>query len=269
MACKRNCITKLVEYIESCGVDINIGKNKARGNKGFFKARGDNNYRIDVSNKLDEGEILRVLVHEFSHYIHYTNDKTLKSTEFLFGNEFDNFEEDLIKLTVDSIPKNTIEPLFLAKDELAKEISKLNSYIKNIYHDFKLSEPYKKIEKNLPKHAKYLLKYDRVKLLNGFTFKIYSIENLKEDFKELTEIERKYILLKSNQRNMRRINSKISKLNRYYNSPTELIARSFEYFILNSEIMKTKTPKLFEFYVHNSIKNPQIKKMVEICTMTD
>ncbi|MCQ2744199.1 MAG: hypothetical protein MJ230_05325 [bacterium] len=269
MAGKRNCITRLVEYIESCGVDINIGKNKARGNKGFFKARGYNNYRIDISSKLDEGEILRVLVHEFSHYIHYKNDKTLKSTEYLFRNEFCNFEEDLIKLTVDSIPKNTVEPLFLKKEELKKEISKLNDYIKNFYPDFKLSEPYKKIEKNLSKSAKYLLKYDRVKLLSGLTFKIYSIENLKKDFKELNEVEYKYILLKSKQRNLRRINSKISKLNKYYNSPTELIARSFEYFIFNPNIMQEITPKLFDFYKLNSIKNPQIKKMIEICTMTD
>ena len=41
MVSERNRIIRLKEYFESLGIEVNIGKNKARGNKGFF--RGTNN----------------------------------------------------------------------------------------------------------------------------------------------------------------------------------------------------------------------------------
>ena len=37
MVSTRNRILNLVDYIESTGIVVNIGKNKAQGNKGFFK----------------------------------------------------------------------------------------------------------------------------------------------------------------------------------------------------------------------------------------
>ncbi len=141
MANQRNCITRLVEYIESCGVDINIGKNKARGNKGFFKARGYDNYRIDISNKLEEVEILRVLVHEFSHYIHYTNDKTLKSTEYLFGNDFDDFRQSIINdtfvdkynMTQNQLDKLSEEDIKTIVRDLVSDLISEDNTLKRIY----------------------------------------------------------------------------------------------------------------------------------------
>ena len=37
MASERNRILDVLNYVESCGIEVNIGKNKARGNKGFFE----------------------------------------------------------------------------------------------------------------------------------------------------------------------------------------------------------------------------------------
>ena len=39
MADKRDRILELTKYIESLGVQVNLGKNKARGNKGIFLGR--------------------------------------------------------------------------------------------------------------------------------------------------------------------------------------------------------------------------------------
>lgn len=262
MACERDCIIRFIDYIESLGIEINLGKNKARGNKGFFKARGVN-YRIDVSKGLSDEEKLKVLVHEFVHYVHFTHDRTLKSAEFLFGEDTESYEEDLIKLTVESIPKSTAEPLFAKKSRLKKETSEIVKLLKKSFPDFRQSLPYKPLEKSLKNPLKYLLKYDRVKVFEGFKFKIYSIENINTDFPELSEECRLYIRLQSKQRALRRINSRISKLNRYYNNLSELISRSFEYFITEPETMSAKTPRLYNFY-KDYIASKQDKLLTEM-----
>ena len=52
MDSKRNRTLELISYIESQGVVVNIAKNKARGNKGFFLSKcGD--YRIDIAKNLE------------------------------------------------------------------------------------------------------------------------------------------------------------------------------------------------------------------------
>ena len=164
---KRNRILELVSFIQSLGIEVNIGKNKARGNKGFFRAK-EGSFRIDIAKNQKEEEILHLLVHEFAHYLHYTNDKTLKSLDFIF-NENDDLQEEMIELTVNLIPKSSIEPLFRAKDELTEEIKSGTN----------------------------------------------------------VELQRKAL---------RRVNAKIARLNRYYNMPTELFARTLEtYFTANDK----------------------------------
>ena len=71
MVSTRDRVLNLVDYIESVGVTVNIGKTKARGNKGFFKVTGES-YRIDISSKIGSEAVLGVVVHEFAHYIHYS-----------------------------------------------------------------------------------------------------------------------------------------------------------------------------------------------------
>ena len=265
MACERNRILEFKEYLNSLGIEINIGKNKARGNKGFFRAR-NTDYRIDIAKSQTEDEVLGILVHEFLHYVHYNYDKTLKSLDFIFNEYQDDYEEDLINLTVDLIPKKSIAQLFEQKESLKKEIKKYSDNLKQRYSDFAPNKPYKTIEKEIKKYDfKYLLKYDKVKVLKGFSTKIYSIESLEQDSEVNSDILT-YLKLKSAQRLTRRINSKISRLNRYYNSPTELLARSFEYFVTKNETMKTRSPKLYNYYckIINSKKIPMISKMAEL-----
>lgn len=173
MACQRDGIIKIVEYLESLGIIVNLGKNKARGNKGFFKVKGSQ-YRIDIANNVDEEDVLPLLVHEFAHYLHYSYDRSLKSLGFIFDNNEDDLQEEMIALTVQRISKKSIEPLFKAKSELEQEILNTSG-----------------VALELRKHA------------------------------------------------LRRINSKISRLNRYYNQPTELFARAMEmYFTSNSSCRK-------------------------------
>ena len=58
------------------------------------------------------------------------------------------------------------------------------------------------------------------------------------------------------------INSKISRLNRYYNSPTELFARSMEAYILNREVFLKKAPNLAKHY--NQSHLPLIENLEKI-----
>ncbi len=226
MDSERNRILKIKEYLEDIGVEVNIGKNKARGNKGFFRGTKNGNYRIDIAKSLDETDVLPVLLHEFAHYVHFLHDNKLKSLDFAFDEFTDTLNEELVNITVDKIPKNEAKALFDKKDEISAEIKSMANKIKLHNPDFKLSIPYKKFERHFNIQQKYLLKYDRI----NFNNRIYSIENLKKDFYELTDDEILYIKIKSKQRMINRINSRIAKLNRYYNSPTELFARFVELF---------------------------------------
>lgn len=210
MASERNRILNLINYLESLDIKTNWGKNKAQGNKGFFRVKS-NQYRIDISKNLSDSEALRVLVHEFAHYIHFKNDKTLKTLDFLNIKINDDITEELISITVDSIPKETIEPLFKLKNELKNSIKEIQSNKSNF----------------------------------------------------ITNIE-----LNSKQKILNRINAKISRINRYYNSPTELFARSMEKFILEPEDFKKSAPllhKIYSDYINrdiillNFINNAKIK----------
>jgi hypothetical protein len=254
MADKRNRILKIVEYLNSCGITVNIAKNKARGNKGFFRAL-NNQFRIDISKDINDETIIKTLAHEFAHFIHFNYDRKLKSLDFIFDNNEDILEE-LISATVYTIPKTSVEPFFRIKDSLKNEISDLKKQLKNSSKDFR------QIEKEIRNSTlKYLLKYDKVKVLNGLKYNLYSIEELGYNTdKEL------YIHLKSKQRALKRINSKISKLNNYYNSPTELFARSFELFIDNSDILKIKAPTIFNFYQEaiNTNKIPLLTEFTKL-----
>ncbi len=246
MVSERNRILDLVQYIESLGIEVNLGKNKARGNKGFFKFDGKK-FRIDIAKGQSEDVVLKTLAHEFAHFVHYRYDKTLKSLDFIFDDSED-ITKELLDITVEMIPKVSVEPLFNAKEKLKTEISNLETEFCNQNLD---------ILENKIKFSplKYLLKYDRVKVFEGFSFKLYKVENLKPD----NDIQ-KYIILRSKQRHLKRINSKISRLNKYYNSPTELFARAFEMYIANKHQLKELAPKTFAIFEENC-KKPKIAEL--------
>ena len=255
MACERNRILILKEYLSSLGISLNIGKNKARGHKGIFM-RSFNNYRIDISDNVPEGNVISVVLHEFAHYIHYSGDKTLKTLDFFFDDFNDDIKEELIKITVNEVPKDFASALYSQKNGLSDEIKTLAKEIKLYESDFKLSEKYKKYEKRISYPYRYLLKYDRVK----FGGKFYSVEKLKDY--PLSEDEILYLLIKSKQRAISRINSKISRLNKYYNSPSELFARFIASYYTNPEYTLVTAP-LSSSVIKNT-DNPYIKKLNNI-----
>ena len=87
------------------------------------------------------------------------------------------------------------------------------------------------------------MKYDRVKVRDAFGIKIYSVDELEKY--ELEECVKNYLLLKSAQRMLRRINSRISRLNRYYNNPSELFSRSIERYVLTPDSLMKNHKDLY------------------------
>lgn len=246
MVSQRNRILKIINYLEKLGIEVNIGKNKAKGNKGFFSANNFS-YRIDISKGLDDETVLKTLAHEFAHFVHYKYDKTLKDLSFIFPNLDETLMEELLKVTIDLVPKASISPLFEAKEALKTDIKLLTFQLKETFPNFSLSKPFEDIENKIKTTKyKYLLKHDRVKVYDFFKISTYSIENLNFD----GEISL-YLKLKSKQRALRRINSKISRLNKYYNSPTELFARSFEQYLTNEDYLRQQAPRVYFFYEEN------------------
>ena len=244
---------KLINFIESCGIIVNCGKNNARGHRGFFRTDG-NIFRIDLSKKLDKESILKTLAHEFAHFIHYKYDKSLKRLDFIFSDD-DEVLEELISITVLTIPKSTVEPIFKLKEDLEKEISDL----KKLFQKSPIDK--KSLEKEIKKtNLKYFLKHDRIRLIEGLKSTFYSIEELDKD----TDCEI-YLHLLSKQRALKKINAKISRLNKYYNSPTELFARSFELYISDSELLKTKAPLVYKYY-QKALENNKIPLISEFVT---
>lgn len=232
MAGKRDRFIELVRYIESLGVQVNIGKNKARGNKGIFCHRGAV-YRIDISKNIDLESAYATLLHEFAHFVHYKYDKTLKSLNFVFENLSDEENEELLNVTIQNVPKEFAQSLFDLKQQYRDENKILSDKIKQAYPDFKPSEKYRKIERGLM-----------------FSF-------------SLSEIQTSYIKLKSNQKNIARINSKINKLNKYYNQPSELWARFFELFFTDLSLAEKVAPLITKRF-SNILKENRVYEFSEI-----
>ena len=263
----RNRIVELVEYIKTFGIVVNLGKNTAQGNKGLFKSDGKT-FRIDISKKLDDETVFKTLVHEFSHFIHFYYDNSLTSLDFILNSKDEELLEEMISLTVESIPKQSVTTLFESKNKLRSEIKDIATKIKQKYPNFKTSEPSIELEKKISfKPYKYLLKHDVVKVVDFFTTKIYKLESIKEVDMQIDEQVLNYLNLKSKQRRLKRINSRISRLNKYYNSPTELFARSLEMYICNPDLMLKKAPLLKQTF-DNAVKSnqfPILNKIVNIC----
>lgn len=265
MVSERDRSIKLANYIKSLGVDVNIYKNNARGNRGFFSVK-DGKYRIDISKKLSDKDLFEVLIHEFAHYIHYRYDKNLKNLDFIF-NDYDNIENELIELTVCSIPKDEAKALFMQKEKINNDINVLTRKIKNEYPNFSKSKNIVELDKLVNKTAlKYFLKHDRIKVVDFFSIKLYDINKLEIDFKDEKEVLKSYVLLKSKQRMLKRINSKINRLNKYFNSPTELFARAFSLYITQRNLLEKKAPKTLKEF-DNAVNNNKItliNQLIEI-----
>lgn len=236
---------ELIKYLRSIGLEVHTST-KARGNQGFYMKN-----RIDISKNIAPERLMPTLVHEFAHYIHSKiepfMEKSGGSIEVIFDDNDKNFyEKELFDVTRFVDKNSKCEKLELHKSMVKERIRAYENIIKEYYPKFMRSKRFKEFDKYIKgSNARYLLKYDRVKIVNrGFNKKIefYSIDNLGKDFCDMPPAFAAYIRLKSCQKKQTRISSKINRLNKYYSKPSELFARFVEGLYINNEKVKTLAP---------------------------
>ncbi len=229
---------ELIKYFRSLGIEVHT-TTKARGNLGFFLKN-----RIDISKNIPQHRLVPTLIHEFAHYIHYQIEpdmnKTGGSFVSLFGEDNPLFEDELFKVT-NFVDENSLcVKLYEHKDRIKSIIKNYEAEIKNVYPKFQRSKKFKEFEKYIKKSkARYLLKYDRVKLLTGGFFRkkeeVFSVANVENDFPDMPKAFAFYLKLRSAQKKQARISARINKLKKYYKKPCELFARFAEGIYLDKE----------------------------------
>lgn len=245
----------MIDFVKSLGLRVNTGT-KARGHQGFFMHN-----RIDISSVISDERKKEVLVHEFAHYIHHKIEPNViqnhGSLKVLF--QFEDvkiLEKELFEVTR-FVDRNTaLQRLYTKREEALNEIKQLDKQIKLHYPEFKRSYPFKPFDSALKKtDAVYLLKYDRVKVKTGFfkSTQEYSVKTFEKDFPQFNEHIKTYVLLKSQQRLLKRISSRIGRLNRYYKRPSELFARFVQGLYADKSFVGQIAPNAF--YQFNKLLN--------------
>ena len=145
------------------------------------------------------------------------------------------------------LEKTSREKILLdAKEETLKTIKGLQSAIKRDYPDFLRSKKFIEFEKYIKNsEAKYLVKYDAVRIKTGFFFKkerILTIKNIENDFPEMPKAFQYYIRLCSMKRKQSKLTRRIGKLNKYYKKPTELFARFVQAYFMQPEMVLSVAP---------------------------
>ena len=175
---------ELVKYFKSLGLEVHTAT-KARGHQGFFLKN-----RIDISKNIPENRKIPTLLHEFAHYIHSKIEPGMEKTGGTFNGIFQNdnkiIDKELLNVT-HFIDKNSLcEKLEQHKNIVKKHIKEQEQIIKTEYPEFLRTKKFKEFDKYIKKSdAKYLLKYDRIKIVRGFlkkSSKIYTIETIEQDF---------------------------------------------------------------------------------------
>lgn len=240
------CLTfnAMTEFLRSLGLTVKTNT-KARGHQGFFLKN-----RIDISASIPYKRKIEVLIHEFTHYIHAKIDpevfKNHGTLESLFpGADIKKIQTEMLAVTRFVDTNKSFNILNARRNEILEQIKQTDKKIKSIYPDFKRSYAYPKFEKVIKKtDAKYLLKYDKVRVKTMFTGKTkdYSTKTLEEDFPQFEESVHQYIRLKAQQRALKRVASRISRLNSYYNRPTELFARFVEGLFIDTNMVSEIAP---------------------------
>ena len=108
---------------------------------------------------------------------------------------------------------------------------------------------YKPFEKAIRKSkAKYLLKYDRIKLITPFLKRVeyYSIASAHLDFPELKQEFIDILKLKSLQKKQANNSRRINHYKKYYSAPNELFARFIQSLVYDEKTTKIIAPKTFE-----------------------
>jgi len=240
----------LIKYFRGLGLEIHTAT-KARGHQGFYLKN-----RIDISREIAPDRLVPTLLHEFAHYIHSklepTMGKTGGSLEVLFNTKAaDCYEKELYEVTK-IVDKNAkFELLNSHKLKIKTKLTEYENIIKNKYPKFMRSKKFKEFDRYIKKsEARYLLKYDRVKVVNGAWFgkhiKTYSIDNIEKDFADMPKEFAAYIRLKSCQKRQSRISCKINRMKKYYLKPAELFARFAEGLYLYPDIVKSCAPVTYK-----------------------
>ena len=256
---KRNSERELISYLKGLGLKVNTST-KARGHNGFFLKN-----RIDVSKEVQWK--IPTLVHEFAHYIHSLIEPDMERTggtfHALFGTDKPIIMQELIEVT-HFVDKNSLcEKLQHHKSVVKEKIKEFENIIKQDYPKFMRSKRFKEFEKYIRKSdAKYLLKYDRVKIIKGFwrrEEKIYTIDRIERDFCDMPRAFAAYIRMHSYQKKQARISARINKSKKYYQKPTELFARFVQGLYTDRETVQNLAPntseKFFELLEQGHYKN--------------
>lgn len=240
---------ELIKYFKSLGLTVHT-TTKARGHQGFFLKN-----RIDISKNIPENRVVPTLLHEFAHYIHSKVEPDMNRTggtlQALFGS--DKYKDELIKVT-NFVDENSLcVRLYEHKDRVKTKIKEQEEIIKIYYPEFQRSKKFKEFDKYIKKsNARYLLKYDRVKLIQGGIFrktsKLYTIDNIEKDFTDMPQSFAAYIRLKSFQKKQARISAKINKNKKYYEKPAELFARLVEGIYLDKEWVEAIAPNVTKIF---------------------
>ena len=238
---------ELIKYFKSLGLTVHT-TTKARGHQGFFLKN-----RIDISKNISENRIVPTLLHEFAHYIHSKLEpdmnKTGGSLGVLFQSNNPLYKEELVKIT-NFVDNNSLCIRLLEhKDRVKQKIKEYEIEVKKYYPKFMRSKKFKEFDRYIRRsNARYLLKYDRVKLIEGGFFKkttkLYSIDNIEKDFTDMPPAFAAYIRLHSYQKKQARISARINKYKKYYEKPCELFARFVEGIYLDREWVEAIAPNV-------------------------
>lgn len=236
---------ELIKYLKNLGLEVHTST-KARGHQGFYIKK-----RIDISKNISPQRVVPTLLHEFAHYVHSRIEQSVEknggSLEVIFDDKFTSVYEQELKSVTNFVDIHSkFEKLNEHKKIIKDKISDYERVIKMTYPKFMRSKKFKEFDRYIKfSDAKYLLKYDRVKLLKGFLFKKYvllSVDNIEKDFEDMPIEFAAYIKLKSCQKRQARISAKINRMNKYYMKPTELFARFIEGLYIDKEQVKKLAP---------------------------
>ncbi len=235
---------ELIRYFKSLGLSVHTST-KARGHQGFFLKN-----RIDISKNTPQDRIIPTLLHEFAHYIHSKIEPDMAKTGGTLNALFQSGDtiilDELMRVT-NFVDENSLcIRLYEHKDRVKAKIKEYDKTIKLYYPKFQRSKKFKEFDKFIRKsNARYLLKYDRVKVIErGFfkrNIKIYTIDNIEKDF-DMPEAFAAYIRLKSYTRKQARIAARINKYKKYYEKPAELFARFVEGLYIDKEWTEALAP---------------------------
>ena len=241
---------EMIRFVSQMGISVKTNT-RARGHQGFFM-----NGRIDISSTLDVQRKKEVLVHEFAHFVHTLVEPDVMRTHgtlqrlFLTEN-IETIEKELFEITYCGGKIPALEKIDALKNKVSENIKGLDRKIKGKYPDFKRSSAFSPIERVIKKtDAKYLLKYDRVKIKGawGMQERVFSVHDVEKNFPSFDSVISDYILLKSQQRYLRRLSSRAARLNKYFKRPSELFARFVEGLYANPENVKIIAPYTYARY---------------------